>query len=307
MPKDLPPGLEALLMTGEYVYADLYAIELVTGEVLRYTTADANIVWNGDLYSAADTLFDNFDSKSTAHWKTGLDTDTWTVVAAPLDVDPITGDDSPARIGDAPWFPAVMAGALDDGDVNIHRAYFASWPTPFKVPFIPDFVLQNIFAGTVAAVDIMVLSGTANLTFNSHTDKFGLPMPRNLFQTGCRHTLFDARCSLIKSNFGFSSTCAAGTTSLSIVPAVALPGTFPFALGQVLMTSGPNAGFNRMIRAVASGVLQLIAPFPYELALGDDFIAYPGCDKLMTTCSGVYSNLANYGGQPYIPTPETAI
>jgi hypothetical protein len=41
-------------------------------------------------------------------------------------------------------------------------------------------------------------------------------------------------------------------------------------------------------------------------APGDTFIAYPGCDKTQSTCSGKFSNLVNFGGSPYIPVPETS-
>ena len=83
-----------------------------------------------------------------------------------------------------------------------------------------------------------------------------------------------------------------------------------YALGRVVFTSGLNAGFTRAIRTMASaaGVLTLglIAPMPFAVAAGDTFTAYPGCDKQMATCT-LFSNIANFGGQPYIPSPETAV
>jgi len=74
-------------------------------------------------------------------------------------------------------------------------------------------------------------------------------------------------------------------------------------------TSGANAKLSRAIRSYTgmSGGTVLIAPMPFAVAAGDAFTAYPGCDKQMATCQNKFLNLANYGGAPFIPSPETAI
>jgi hypothetical protein len=33
----------------------------------------------------------------------------------------------------------------------------------------------------------------------------------------------------------------------------------------------------------------------------------PGCDRTLATCTNVFNNAANFGGFPFIPTPETAV
>jgi hypothetical protein len=40
------------------------------------------------------------------------------------------------------------------------------------------------------------------------------------------------------------------------------------------------------------------------VAPGDTFTIYPGCNKLRTTCQA-FGNDINFGGQPFIPPPET--
>jgi hypothetical protein len=305
--KSAPAGLATLLATGVFVTADLYIFALNTGQTLYYTTADTDVLWGGNTYVAYNALFDSFDAKTQAHWKTGLDVDTWQVRVAPLEVDAVTGVASPAKIGNQPWLAAALAGYLDGAVVDIHRAYWAGWPTPWRTPFVPDYVLQDIFAGTVAAVDVMVMSGYAVVSINSCLDNLTRVMPRNLYQSGCRHTLFDAGCSLIQSNFAFASFVKAGSTQNSIIPNAALPGGLNYALGQIAFTSGLNAGFARMIKSVAGGAMQITAPFPFSISVGDNFNAYPGCDKTLATCTALFNNRINFGGQPDIPAPETAI
>jgi hypothetical protein len=72
------------------------------------------------------------------------------------------------------------------------------------------------------------------------------------------------------------------------------------------MTSGANQGFSRAVKLWTSGSFTLQNPLPWVVATGDTFTAYAGCDKQFTTC-GLFGNEPNYGGQPYIPDPTTAI
>jgi hypothetical protein len=62
-----------------------------------------------------------------------------------------------------------------------------------------------------------------------------------------------------------------------------------------------------MIKSFDGTVMSLIAPFPFTVAVGDAFTAYPGCDKTVNTCTVKFSNLVNFGGEDNIPKPETAV
>src|SRR5258706_1738240 len=131
--KTAPTGLVTLLGTGQFVFCDLYQFTLATGQVLRYTTSDVDITYAGDTYSSA-LFFDQSGNKAVGHWKTGLDVDTWQVYAMPVGVDPVTGASFPIKIGTTPWLAAVAAGALQGAQVDIHRAYWPSWPQPWTSP-----------------------------------------------------------------------------------------------------------------------------------------------------------------------------
>lgn len=306
--KPAPAGLATLLATRQFVFCDLYVFTLITGQVLRYTTSDVDLVYGGNLYSSA-LFFDQLGNKAVGHWKTGWDVDTWQVYIMPVDVDPVTGTTFPILIGNQPWMAAVAAGALDGATVDIHRAFFSAWPVPWTSPISADAngkVLVDYFAGRVAAVDLM--RNQAVVSVNSWLDQFTLLMPRNLWQAGCVHTLFDAGCKLVQSSFAHNYTAGAGSTQSSIV--IAAGSISPsFALGQVTMTSGNNNGFRRMIKSYDGNALSLIAPFPFAVNVGDALTAYPGCDKTLNGpngCAG-YANQGNFRGEDLIPAPETAV
>jgi hypothetical protein len=63
--------------------------------------------------------------------------------------------------------------------------------------------------------------------------------------------------------------------------------------------NGPNQS--------GQGVISLWQALPYAPAPGDQFTAYPGCDKSVFTCQNKFNNLLNFGGFPFIPNEETAL
>mgnify|MGYP001583009622 CR=1 FL=1 len=52
------------------------------------------------------------------------------------------------------------------------------------------------------------------------------------------------------------------------------------------------------------GVFTLQIPLPYAPAIGDQFIAYPGCSKVLRVCENKFNNRLQYGGSPFVPDPE---
>lgn len=258
-------------------------------------------------FSSRGPFMDGLQSQSRGHWKAGLDVDSWIVGILPPVIDPVTLATYPNKIYNQPWLAAARGGALDGATVDIHRAYWAAWPSRSAGILVPPYVLVDYFAGRVATVQIKRTS--ALITVNSHMEILQRTMPRNVYQSQCRHALFDAGCTV----------SAAATKQTGSVVSVVNNGKFGqtqvivpanyWALGRLVWTSGANVGFSAMIRNfdVATGLTTLIAPMPFTVAVGDIFDIYPGCDKLLTTCTTKFANAANFGGQPFIPAPETAV
>lgn len=309
--KPFPPGLDTLLFaTPPPVHCDLYTITTVSGVTLTYTTGQMDVLVGATLYQSNWIAIDEVNNKSLAHWKTGFDVDTWQVRFKPLAVDPVTGNPYPAKIGGQPWLAAIAAGVLEGATVSIDRAYWPAWPAAGTYPFVPQYVLSKIFYGRVAQSDIY--RQEANLTFESFLAILDNPMPRNLWQQHCRHTLYDAGCTLNQASYGTSGTVTA-VPAISLFAAnlaAELRGSGTAALGQVLFTSGANAGLRQHVTAYShvglAAAFMLIRPMAFPIAIGDTFTAYPGCTKTQAACSS-FGNLANYGGQSYIPAPETAV
>ena len=304
-------ALAALLATRRFVYAELYTFTLAGGGVLRYTTADTDMGYSGNVWTHSGPLFDQSGTRAVGHWKTGLDTDTWHCTLAPRSVDPITGAAYPDKIGSVPWLAAARGGALDGAVVLVDRAYLAAWPAFPRASVVAPIGVLNIFTGRVATNDIGRSQVIVNL--NSHMELLGQQMPRDLYQAGCRHTLFDSGCTLVASSFAAAGAAAAGSSASVLLSTLTAPsGSGTFAQGRVVMTSGLNATFARSVRSWSApaggspGNFKLLSPLPVPVAAGDTFNAYPGCDRQRATCA-LFSNTLNFGGQPFIPPPEAAV
>lgn len=306
--KTFPAGLDTLLATGSYVFADLYEFTLTDGTILRYTTCDTDMKVSGVIYTSKGPFFDQISSQARGHWKRGLDLDSWMVTVMPAAVDPYTGASFPAKIRGQPWLAAVRGGALNGAIVSVHRGYLAAWPSPWSSPITPTYVLSNLFVGRVAAVDTDRTK--AIITINSYVEMFSRTMPRAISQAGCRHTLFDSGCAIGEGPFQSTGNVTVLSTLAQFFTNLPHAAGY-FSLGRLTFLNGNNTGFSRGVRNYfgpgSSGFIQLIAPFPFAIVVGDLFIVRAGCDKTFETCRDKFGNAANFGGQRFIPVPETAL
>lgn len=199
---------------------DLYTITLFNGQTLRFTTADFDINVLGNVFSSQSVRIDQSQSKAQAHWKIGLDVDTWTVVLMPRPVDIITGATFPDTIGSVPFIQAAHSGYLDAADVQVDRAFFSAMPTwPMPPGGAVPVGTRTIFAGKVAAVDTS--DATVVMTLNDYRDLFSVNVPIHFYSAQCRHTLFDAGCNadgnMTPGRFSQGGLVGPGSTRWNIV------------------------------------------------------------------------------------------
>lgn len=315
--------LKALIESGGFANWDLYTITLVGGGVLTYTTADFaitapdNTIFDApNVYGAGNVWFAGITwrpipintggTQATAHWKLGLDTDRWTLQIAPRPFALSSGDPYPDKIGSVPWLQAAAAGVLADADVVVARAYFAGVPVrPFPPAGAAPVGTIVVFRGLIGEIDLT--GASAVMTIADYRQALTQQMPCNLYQGSCRHRLFDPDCTLSPAGFTSTGTAAAGSTRGKIVASSSLSapaGSATYSLGTLTMTSGANNGFRRFVtKWDGAATFLLLNPFPFAIAAGDTFAVTAGCNKSTTACAA-FSNLVNFGGEPYIPSPE---
>jgi len=239
-----------------YFDADRWTITPAGGSALRYTTADRDILYSGNTFSAGGP----FVSRTQIKWATGLTVD---ALEVELDVLP-----THLYLG-TPLLQAIAAGLLDGARVQLERLI---------MPSFGDTSLGSVilFAGNVA--DVVELGRThAKLQIRSRLELLNNPLPRNLFQPSCRWTLFDSGCTLTKASFGTATTCQAGSTAL-LLNCGLVQATAYFDMGTITFTSGPNNGVSATVKKYTNGspsTVLLNVPLPNVPGTGDAFTAVP--------------------------------
>ncbi len=121
---------------------------------------------------------------------------------------------------------------------------------------------------------------------------------RRLYQRQCPHVLYGNACGVVRATHNTVTTV---TASSGLVLTVAALATKPYAGGFVEWLQADDKIERRFISSFSGLALTLSQPFQ-GITNGTTVTVSPGCDHTTATCSGVYSNLPNYGGFPFIPT-----
>lgn len=273
-----------LLQSRQFWGADLYAITLIDGAVLRYTSG-LNVSYGGHTYSGAGPIV----KRGAIRLTRGLDVSELTLTITPRPEDSLLG---------LPWRQAVRNGALDGARVELHRVHAPAPGEPI-VGGVPRY------AGEVADSDIDL---DIKLTVKNELARLAQPFPVAVFQPGCTRTVYDAGCTLQRSAWQNTATVGVGSTAtrLQLALAQARPAGY-YMGGEVRFVSGANAGAVRKIREHASAGYSLAYPLDRPVAAGDAVQLWPGCAGDRADCYGKFDNGAHFRGAPHVPSPETAL
>jgi uncharacterized phage protein (TIGR02218 family) len=283
----------AILASGQFIKVELYEFTLADTSVVRLCNADAPITVGGNTYSSDIVI-----ERGSFTQKIGLEVQSLDLTLSPQ------FDGSPPTFSGFPLLQAVNLGMLDNARVKMSKLFLSSWSdtSPGAVEW---------FQGTVGSNSAGRQS--ASLSIDNDLKRLNVSMPKNILQTGCIHTLYDAGCTLLDSAFRVSGTISGTPGVLQFNTNLTQVNKY-FDLGRITFTSGANNGLKRAVKSYvsASGVVTLIKPLPTAPSAGDTFTIAPGCLKTQAACSNAsaavgppFNNLAHFRGYPYVPVPET--
>jgi uncharacterized phage protein (TIGR02218 family) len=284
--KAISAAFKTMLQTSQtLMVADLYTITLLSGSVLYYTDAPANIVYGGNTFLAAAPDAVPGLGRGPTKMSRGLQVET-------LAVD-IFYDGGTLIMGRTPGSFA-NAGGFDGARVKVDK---------FLTPSLADVSrgIVNLFTGVVSDVS----AGSGKVTMNVSSDLIFLSaaFPRNYFLPQDNNALFSVGNGLSKAAWAVNATVTSGTAT-TITASTLTQAADWFALGYVVINTGANAGLIRTVKAFSGTVLTLLYPLPSPCAAGDTLTAYPGYDGTQAQAGTKFSNLANFRGFPFVPTPE---
>jgi uncharacterized phage protein (TIGR02218 family) len=290
--RQLSGALISLLnSSSQFQVADLMTVIQQDGTITRYTSAPVALRSTSLALSFADATVYTFNplvfSRGKTTLKVGLEVDDMPIVIAP----------GTATLSGLPWPKAILGGALDYARIVIERAFMPTWGDTSAGTVIA-------YAGNVGTVT--TARNAVSLTVKSDLAVLALPLPRNVYQPGCLHALYDTGCTLSQAAFTDTGSAAIGATA-SVIPTTLVAAAGYYELGVITFTSGANASAGgRLVKTYTNvgGTVTVVPPFPSAPSNGDAFEIYPGCDKTQATCDGKFSNLANFRGFPYVPVPE---
>lgn len=265
--------------------ADLYTFILTNGIILRYTSADFDIIYNGNTYSCKNAGI----ARSEISWQTGLSVDDVTIELCPSPYD---------TVGSVTLVEGFINGTFDGALIQLDMAFYKEgWS---KAPLI----LEKLFIGNV---DVDEIGGSyVKLNIKSLTELLNTTFPPDVYQTACHYALYGAGCNVNKSNF--SEVSSVGTNSTKKLINCSLNKAIGYYQnGVLLFTSGLNLNVKKSIKVHSSGILTLSTPLQYTPSIGDSFIVYAGCDKTIATCKNKFNNLDNFSGCPFIPNPDSTL
>src|SRR6185437_1729905 len=203
---------------------DLYTFQLVTGQVLRLTNWSDDIVYLGNKLSAKGPLI----QRSKYSCKVGLE-------VAEMDLE--MKIDPSQRLGTTlPFLTALRQGYFDQAEVKLERLFM---PSPGDVSL--GTVVQ--FIGFVAYIDPINRS-SATLKVRSLVELLNINIPRATYSPGCRHILYDAGCTLIRSSFEVAGTVGSGADTRTIPTSLTNPGPISPPSAPTLSYTTPSSGVN---------------------------------------------------------------
>lgn len=294
---------------------DLFAIgPCQNGSYIYATTGQLPVTFNGNTYQPSQ--FGSW-SRGEITVKIGLESNSCDLTVFADSQVPVY---FPGTSNAALLFDGIKYGLLGNAKVIIYTLYNSSYLAGYAFPAVTGptggSLVETKFVGMVAPVPQIGLTKTT-IEARDMLYLLNTQVPCRVFQASCSHTLFDAGCMLAAESFSKTGTVGAitypyqFTTTAHIAP-VSAAGTF--TQGMLTWTSGKNSGLSCFVcawTAAGSGdTLQLdVAPI-FPVAVGDAFTIRQGCNKTLTSCvdlQGATNAMANYGGQPDTPVPETAI
>jgi uncharacterized phage protein (TIGR02218 family) len=156
----------------------------------------------------------------------------------------------------------------------------------------------TLFEGVVESVAFGENGRVARLAIRALTSAFSKQIPRQTYSGVCNHVLYSTRCKVLKSSYDLPSaavTVISGRT-ITVTGASGQPDGY-WEGGYVEKT---DLSDRRLVLAHVGNVLTLPLAFA-ELIVTDQVNVYAGCKHDKATCNTKFSNIANFGGFPYIP------
>jgi uncharacterized phage protein (TIGR02218 family) len=268
--KTFTANLGAHYLTRSLTLAHCLRIQRKDGNVFRFTSHDADITVAGETYLAGPGL-----ELSDVVYTAGLAPDN-------MELRILYADSAITRAD-------LLAGRWDNAEFRL-----------FEVNYLdPDGGTNVLVVGTTGEAKIGRDEGFT-IELRSLKQKLGRAVGA-VSQKTCRYRLGDSNCTKSLTSFTFTGVpVTAVASSRQFTASSRTESADYFKEGLVTFTTGLNVGLQRKVKTFSAGVFGLVAPFPFTIAVGDQFTAVAGCQKRLEDCRDKFNNVLNFGGEPHL-------
>lgn len=287
--------IHALLATGEFMTADTFVIEPITGDPLYYTNYQQDVtvspVYNSliyQTYKSKGVLIEGLRMVSSIGVQVDEQQLTFNFPADPVGFQ--------NRIS---WPQAILYGILDGAVIRRDRYIRANPSTPWVGGW-------TMFRGLVSGIDSVGRS-SAILRVKSNLVLLDVQMPRDFYEPNCKNTWGDSNCGIDQASFMTVGTMGPSPTRTVIPWSGSSSG---YALGKIHVSSGDDTVRVRTISSADASALYLSYPLDFDPIEGQTFQAYLGCDRTSARCQFFHGETnwkSRFKGFPFVPVAETAI
>lgn len=282
MPSQISNDLKARIALGHTTLARLWTVVRRDGTAYRFTNHDEPIL---KVTASPDELF----VPENGFLPTAIMSTTGRGIQN-ADVMVVFGDQSAFPLDGI--LPGDLAAGLFDGAAFTHE--IIDWQ-------YPEYGTLVLMRGEFGPVnwDNKVSARIELRGLTSRMDRY----LGESYSPECRADLGDARCTVDIEALTQLATVTARVSDSAFTMSV--PVTQParrYALGTLVWETGNNVGYPmEILQDAVPGTVRsilLTLPMAQTVQVGDTARLYPGCDKMLSTCVGVFDNAVNFRGEP---------
>jgi uncharacterized phage protein (TIGR02218 family) len=265
----ISPQLEAHFAGGMTTLATCWRITRQDGDEVGFTDHDLPITFESVLYDSIAGF-----TPTTVESKSNMSVDN-------LDVE---GQVFPSKITEAD----LLAGLYDYAEIEIFVVNYNDLSQG-------KLLVKRGRLGEVTLGSQMFQAEARGLTQHL-SQTIG-----QVFSPSCRAILGDSKCKVALASFTVAATVTEVVNNQTFKASTLSQAAGWFTGGEVVWTSGNNAGRRMEVKEFADTQVVLALPMGKSISVGDAFDIIAGCDKTRETCQSKFSNIINFRGEPDVP------
>lgn len=273
MSKTVPANIQTMLDGDVATLATCWMMILTNGTTVGYTDHDTDIVYDGLTYVSTSGF-----TPSAVQTAADLAVDNLEVVGVLNAINRVD----------------LEAGVYDHAEVKIFLINY-------KTPADGIVKLRRGWLGEVTIKNGQFTAELRGLTQRLQQAKGSLYGPLCRAELGAAIGTAQWACGVNLATFTVTGTVTAVASRSQFTDSGRAEASGHFTYGLLTWTGGANNGLKMEVKSFAGGVFGLFQPMPYDIANGDTYSVYAGCDKIHTTCGTKFNNIKNFRGEPFIP------